>query len=206
MKRLYRNKRFSPVLFKSLFLFVLSVLIAWGGHWLVPDNHRILSPVMAQTLRIEEAASQIYEQMPGLPKENQYVRIEIEGVDESYTLINRLIRYHLNVKKRSPFSRLDWKLTFADYLEANEPIKADRYPGYQSLATNPMQGDLAAIATLNRSQRSELVDRLVALYRPNVSQSIDTSNTSAPSGKPQPTTPRNQPHLSQPGDAQLLMP
>ena len=180
--------------------------MALSPHLFVHDSHEALRPVWAQSLRIEEAASRIYEQMPDLPKENQYVRIEIEAVDDSYTLINRFIRYHLNVKRRSPFSRLDWKLTIADYLDANEPIKSERYPGYQSLATNPMEGDLAAIATLNRRQRSELVDRLVALYRPSAPQPTNTNNPSTPTANPKPTNRPNQPRLSQPGDAQLLMP
>ena len=206
MKRLYRNKRFLPSLFSKLFLLLLGILMALAAHLFVQDSHEVLRPVLAQTLRIEDAASQIYEQMPDLPQENQYVRVEIEAVDDSYTLINRFIRYHLNVKRRSPFSRLDWKLTLADYLDANESIKPERYPGYQSLATNPMEGDLVAIATLNRRQRAELVDRLVLLYRPNPPQPSNTNNTSTPTATPKPTNRPNQPRLSKPGDAELLMP
>ena len=205
MKRLYRSKRFLSIHLKVSLLLLLGLLMAWGNHLFIRGSSGVLTPLMAQTLRIEEAASQIYEQMPDLPQENQYIRIEIDAVDDSYTLINRFIRYHLNVKRRSPFSRLDWKLTFADYLDANESIEPERYPGNQSLATNPMEGDLAAIATLNRRQRAELVERLVTLYRPVSTPPTNNTNQPTPDTSPQPTTPRNQPRLSKPGDAELLL-
>ena len=82
-----------------------------------------LPPVMVPRVPIDNAtAQQIYAQLPDLPLENQYIDQETGDRDEANTLVRRLIVYHLLVKGRPPFYRLDWKLTLADYLGANELI------------------------------------------------------------------------------------
>lgn len=162
--------------------------------------------VPGQSLRAESVAAAIYQRLPDLPKENQYVRRESGEVDESFTLLERFIRYHQDLKKRSTRFRLDWKLTLADYLGVNEPLNADRYPGNSTLETNPLVGDTAAIRQLNRRQRAELVALLVSFYAP--AQEPSPTPTVSPQSQPPASeaVPPTQPSLSQPGDAQLLMP
>ncbi|WLT38019.1 hypothetical protein NON20_20880 [Synechocystis sp. B12] len=86
----------------------------------------------------------------------------------------------------------------------------ERYPGFSTLQTSPLDGDRQLIAGLNRKQRQELVDFLAELYRPQAA-SNGTDSGSGEQGDQNPTAPPavtapNQPGLSQPGDAQLLMP
>lgn len=184
------------------------LLAACLGLYLALSGAKIFSgsAAIAEDLQVEEAAAIAYQRLPYLPKENHYVRRETQAVDEEFTLANRFIRYHLNVKKRLPSSRLDWKLTFADYLGINEAIKAEQYPGNSTLTDNPLEGDREAISRLNRRQRAEIVDLLASLYNPP----LETAGTASPS-QPQPPQPAPaatpaKPSLSQPGDAQLLMP
>ena len=157
----------------------------------------------AQTLRPEGVASMVYQQMPDLPPENQYIRQETGEVDEDNTLISRLVRYHQYVKARPTIFRLDWKLTLADYLGANETISESRYPGYSTLMTNPMKRDIKAINNLTFQQRQQLVDLIVSIYRPQPAANSDSdspeeNNTSTPS---QPSF-----QLPKPGAAELLLP
>ncbi|MCU0536783.1 MAG: hypothetical protein MUD14_23085 [Hydrococcus sp. Prado102] len=165
---------------------------------------------MAQTMRPESVAVLVYQRIPDIPKENQYVRQETGKVDADNTLISRLVRYHQDVKKRATRFRLDWKLTLADYLGVNEPIKPDRYPGRSSLQTNPLEGDRKAIQNLNRRLREALVDLLANAYQPQQTdaQPVSPNPNSSPDQKPQPSaTPTpSSPSLSNPGDAQLLNP
>jgi hypothetical protein len=182
------------------------LLAACLGLCLALSTAKILprSAAIAEDLRVEQAAAIAYERLSFLPKENQYVRQETQTVDEEFTLINRFIRYHTGLKKRLPSSRLDWKLTFADYLGVNEPMKADQYPGSSTLTANPMEGDREAIRRLNRRQREELVDLFASIY------SVPSETAGTPS-QPQPPEPApaatpTKPTLSKPGDAQLLMP
>lgn len=160
--------------------------------------------VNAQTLRPEEAAAIVYEKFPYLPKENQYTRQDTGKVDPVHTLISRFIRYHRDLKRRSPSVSLDWKITLADYLGVNESIKEDRYPGNSTLQSNPMETDVEAIQDLNRRQRQELVDLLVSIYTPEQQKlklpAIQTESMPELS-KPTPTI---GPGLSKPGDADLL--
>lgn len=164
------------------------------------------SAATAEDLRVEEVAAIAYQRLPYLPKENQYVRRETQAVDGEFTLVNRFIRYHTGVKKRSPGSRLDWKLTFADYLGVNEPIKADQYPGNSTLAANPIESDREAISHLNRRQRAELVDLLASLYNQPSETAGAASPTQPQPPKPKPAATPAKPALSKPGDAQLLLP
>jgi hypothetical protein len=178
-----------------------------------------LQPALAQQqyLRLEEAAPQVYRLMPELPLENQYVNREDNKVSENNTLISRLIRYHAYVKGRPFTYRLDWKLTVADYLGANERISRDTYPSADTLKANPYEGDRAVIGRLTRTQRDKLIEALVTTFAP---MSTQPSAPPTPTANP-PSQPPSQPQLSpspaspasgsplrspQPGDAQLLLP
>ncbi len=148
---------------------------------------------------------QVYQKLPNLPQENKYVSRDGK-VNPNNNLVNRLIQYHVYIKGRSPNYRLDWKLTLADYLGANELIQESTYPGANTLRTNPLAGDRAAITRLNRKQRNALAQSLVSVFNPNSSDV--TTSTQAP---PQPSkTPNSQTSPSfpqpKPGDAQLLQP
>lgn len=159
------------------------------------------------TSTARDVGKQVYQKLPNLPQENKYVSRETGKVNPDNTLVDRLIRYHLYVKGRTPNYRLDWKLTLADYLGANELIQENVYPGADVLRQNPLDGDRAAIARLNRKQRDALVQTLVSIFGSN-SSAPATTNTKTP---PQPsTTPSSetQPNFPQPkpGDAQLLQP
>ena len=97
-----------------------------------------LSPVQAQSLRPNSVAEQIYQLIPELPLENQYLSQETKEVATNNTLVSRLIRYHQYVKSRPVKFRLDWQFTMADYLESNEQISYDRYPGSKTLTNHPL--------------------------------------------------------------------
>ncbi|MBE9182372.1 hypothetical protein IQ268_27880 [Oculatella sp. LEGE 06141] len=156
----------------------------------------------AQPVRPPELGQQVYDLMPDLPLENSYVNQVSGEVDVNNTLASRLIRYHLYVKGRPPVYRLDWKLTLADYLGVNDRILAAIYPGWDTLQTNPLDGDIAAIDSLTRSQREQLVQALVSVFSPTDAAPANSSTPdprSAPEAPPVPAYP-------QPGDAQLLMP
>lgn len=164
-----------------------------------------------QVLRIEEAAALVYERLPDLPLENQYVNRETGRVSDRNTLVSRLMRYHSYVKGRPMNYRLDWKLTLADYLGANERVIASTYPGHDTLEPDPLPGDLAVINRLTRDQRDRLVQTLVDLYTAAaVAPTPATVPTPAPNpAVSSPTTLRPAaPPLQapQPGDAQLLLP
>jgi hypothetical protein len=138
----------------------------------------------------------VYEKLPALPLENQYVNRETGKVDPNNTLVSRLMRYHIYVKGRPAMYRLDWKLTLADYLSLNEPIEATTYPGADSLKQNPLEKDVAAMAKLDRTQRNALVQVLVDIFDPG-------AQPVTPTPQPQPTTRPNSP---EPGGARLLLP
>jgi len=122
---------------------------------------------LAQTrIRPRDLWRLVYEQLPDFPLENDYVSQLSGEVNPDNTLAERLIRYHLFVKGRTPQYRLDWKLTLADYLGANEIMYEGVYPSADVLTKNPLEGDREAIANLTRSQRDALIDVLVRLYTP----------------------------------------
>lgn len=171
-----------------------------------------LPAASAQRFQIEEIWRRIYEEIPGIPLENEYVNEDTGNVSTDNTLLNRLIRYHIYVKGRPTAYRLDWKLTLADYLGVNERIEEETYPSGTSLRTNPIDGDKAAIGSLNRAQRDALVNALVNSFNPN-SQISEPTSTPSPSPSPSPTVtpppanaPSRFPPQPQPGDAQLLQP
>jgi hypothetical protein len=123
-----------------------------------------VQPAIAQRISPGDVWQQVYQQLPDLPKENQYISKETGKVAENNTLIGRLIRYHVYVKERAPIYRLDWKLTLADYLDANETMYDITYPGNDTLRENPIEGDRAAISKLTRSQRNSLVQVLTNIF------------------------------------------
>lgn len=163
------------------------------------------SAAIAQ-VRLREVPQDVYLRLPNLPKENHYVSaVSGEPLPEN-TLVSRMIQYHAYKKGRPPSLRFDWKLTIADYLEANEYINPVNYPGQGTLTEHPLVGDRAAIKGLTRAERSQLVEVLVSLFNPNRSRnstSSGTANTSSPSTSSSPT---NFPDAPKPGDAQLLVP
>ncbi len=163
--------------------------------------------VTAQQVYIqpESSALEVYEQLPDFPKANTYVRRESGRVDEENTLLSRLIAYHIYVKNRSPFFRFDWKLTLADYLGAHEPLSPTLYPSGTTLAENPLVGDRDLIRNLNRRQREELIEALVATFntRRQAPRPAPDRPTSAPP-TPAPETRPRQPRLPEPGAADLL--
>ncbi|WP_181357741.1 hypothetical protein [Stenomitos frigidus] len=128
---------------------------------------------LAQRVRPEGVWQVVYERVPSLPKENQYVSKETGKVEAENTLVGRFVRYHLYVAGRSPLYRFDWKLTLADYLGLglNGAFDETSYPSRATLRTNPADGDRAAIKQLNRSQRDALVQALVDTFSPATSQS-----------------------------------
>lgn len=150
-----------------------------------------------------DAWKPVYQQLPNLPLENKYVSRESGKVNPDNTLVSRLIEYHVYIKGRAPDYRLDWKLTLADYLGANELIQDTTYPGAKTLRQNPLEGDRAAINRLNRQQRNALVQTLVNVFTPETSTS---PTTEPPTNNQQPATNNQQPTFSQPkpGDADLL--
>ena len=151
-----------------------------------------------------EAGQQVYERLPNVPLENQYVSKETGEVDSNNTLVSRLIRYHIYSKSRPPYYRLDWKLTMADYLGAHEYLVESKYPSSNTLKENPMERDQAAIQKLTRAQRDALIDVLVSIFNPNRPTAPEPSPSASP--PPQIPNPTATPSLPQPGDARLLLP
>lgn len=180
------------------------------------DSWLGVAPATAQlpAVNIADTSRVLYERLPFIPLENQYVDQEGNEVPES-TLLTRLMLYHGAVQQRQPYFRLDWKLTMADYLGANETMHADTYPNSRTLQENPMAGDVEAIRQLTREQRQELVDTIVLLLNPLASRPSSSDATRVPVVAPAPATTPSRPATDnvapvprepRPGDAQLLLP
>jgi hypothetical protein len=118
-------------------------------------------PSQARVVRTTEIAQKIYTELPSIPLENQYFNQKINKVDPQNTLINRILRYHAYTKGRPIELRLDWKLTIADYLDANDIMDSATYPSHDVLSKNPLEGDRAAVTALSRSMRDRLITRLI---------------------------------------------
>lgn len=157
-----------------------------------------IQPAYAQRITPGDVWQEVYQQLPDLPRENKYISKENGKVAESNTLVNRLIRYHIYTKGRAPIYRLDWKLTLADYLGANEIMYDASYPGNDSLRENPIEGDRKAITRLTRSQRNALVQVLVNIFNPTQDTQSPSPNTA-----PSPNT-STTPQPPQRGGAELL--
>nr|WP_287289945.1 hypothetical protein [Okeania sp. SIO2B9] len=167
------------------------------------ENFKDSIKLVQQRVRATEVWPFVYEKIPDLPLENNYISQETGEVDTEETLVSRLIRYHLYVKGRPPNYRFDWKLTLADYLGANDYLQSSVYPGKNTLTENPMEGDREAIQSLTRSQRETLVNRLVNIFSgdpnpPSIPDVYQRDN----SGRSNPRAPI----IPQPGDADLLRP
>ena len=153
-------------------------------------------------VRAQDVWKFVYEKLPDLPIENNYISKETGKVDPNNTLVGRLIRYHVFVKGRPPNYRFDWKLSLADYLGATPDYLVESvYPGNDVLRSNPMERDRTVIQSLNRTQRDALVQALVDVF----------SGNSAPARVPAAGETKdrsNSPTIlqPQPGDAKLLAP
>ena len=121
----------------------------------------IAPPAHARIVRTAETAQKIYIELPEIPLENQYFNQKLKKIDPNNTLINRILRYHAFTKGRPADIRLDWKLTLADYLGANDIMDPATYPSHDVLSKNPMDDDRAAVNKLTRSMRDQLIDRLI---------------------------------------------
>ncbi|MBW4685795.1 MAG: hypothetical protein KME40_12025 [Komarekiella atlantica HA4396-MV6] len=163
---------------------VVSLLILDSGvSKLLSTNIFSIQPAIAQRITPSDVWQQVYQQLPEFPRENKYISKETGKVAQNNTLVSRLIRYHIYTKERSAIYRLDWKLTLADYLGANEIMYDSSYPGNDILRQNPIEGDRAAIARLNRSQRDALVQVLVNIFNPNSQNTLAPSPNTTPQPK-----------------------
>jgi hypothetical protein len=198
------KKTINKKIIQFLCLFCLALCLSIGSERSIVN--KFISPsAIAQTIPPESVAAKVYQQIPELPKENQFINKEFQQADSDNTLISRFVRYHLYVKNRPLNFRLDWKLTIADYFNLNEDIKAINYPGSSTLTTNPLESDRQIITKLNRQQRDRLVDTLIGIYNPQTETS--SSTPSQPTQNPATQKPiQNNPALPlpKPGDAQLL--
>ena len=175
------------------------IVLSSGAGKSIQTNLFSIQPAMAQRITPGDVWQQVYQQLPNFPRENKYISKENGKVAENNTLVNRLIKYHIYTKGRAPIYRLDWKLTLADYLGANEIIYDTSYPGNDSLRENPLEGDRKAISRLTRSQRDALVQVLVNIFNPTSQNTLSpNSNTTA-----NPTT-STTPQPPQRGGAELL--
>ncbi len=145
---------------------LLGVLVAT----LIAFHGLTIGPVQAQStvrrISPNAIAMQVYEQLPELPLENQYVSSETGSIDAENTLVSRIIRYHLYIKDRPTNLRFDWKLTMADYLGAFESITSEDYPDYR-LRENPMAGDVLAVKNLSWEVRDRLLNLLYEAFAPS---------------------------------------
>ncbi|MEH2449725.1 MAG: hypothetical protein V7K18_29230 [Nostoc sp.] len=175
------------------------IVLSSGADKSIHTNLFSIQPANAQRITPGDVWQKVYQQLPNLPRENNYISKENGTVAENNTLVNRLIKYHIYTKGRAPIYRLDWKLTLADYLGANEIIYDTSYPGNDSLRENPLEGDRKAISRLTRSQRDALVQVLVNIFNPTSQNTLSpNSNTTAnPSTSTTPQPPQR-------GGAELL--
>jgi len=132
---------------------------------------------IAQSLTPENVAIQAYQQLDNFPLENQYISQQTGQIAPENTLITRLIRYHQYIKRRPVQYRFDWKLTLADYLDSNEPMLLDQYPGRTLFTINPFEEDRRIIQSLTRQQRNQLINILVNIYNPQ-NANLNQNNSS----------------------------
>jgi hypothetical protein len=144
---------------------VVICLSAVSQLWFIQPIPVNAQPVNAQPLRVQDVWQQVYQRLPDIPLENQYVSRETGNVENENTLVRRIVQYHVFQKGRPITYRLDWKLTLADYLGINEFMDQDRYTGANTLTPNPLAGDQAAVKRLTRAQRDALVQTLVDVMK-----------------------------------------
>jgi hypothetical protein len=141
----------------------------------------------AQLSSPTDVAKFVYQRVPTLALENQYIRTDSNKQAVESTLVSRLVQYHSSVKGRSALYRIDWKTTLADYLGIHEVIQPETYPGYAFLKKNPLESDRASVQKLNAAQRNALVQSLVDAFTGSqtASGAVKAPAPSAPA-KPQP--------------------
>lgn len=192
----------------------IAPLVCWHAKGLAYPAQSFPSITIAQAdftletgdrFRIYDAWRLVYVALPEFPLENQYVDVESGDIAEENTLANRLIRYHLFVKGRPVQNRFDWKLTLADYLGANEPILAFNYPGNDTLESNPLTGDQAAISQMNRAERDRLVEVLVTIFTNGSLTPAEAPSEDPQPSVPAPVIPAPAPILTEPGSADQLL-
>ncbi|MEM9569227.1 MAG: hypothetical protein AAF974_13070 [Cyanobacteria bacterium P01_E01_bin.34] len=129
-------------------------------------------PSFPQRIRdIPEKATQIYELVPDLP-----------GGGEDERWLQRLLLYHVRTKGRLANSRFDWRLTFADFLGANETMYADQYPP-GSTEVNPLNGDRDRFQTMTRQDRNEFLAAILQVYGNNsVTNSLELAGSASQTG------------------------
>jgi hypothetical protein len=163
-------------------------------------------PALAQLRVIPEAAVKVYQTLPDLPLENTYTGSpETVGPPAENTLVRRMMLYHTQVKGRSPVNRFDWKLTLADYLDANETMVAQSYPAANLVSPNPYYGDRQVIQSLSRVERNALITAMVTAFGGDPTPkyfSITPETTPAPVLST--PTPAATIQLSNPGSADQL--
>ncbi|WP_298616924.1 hypothetical protein [uncultured Thermosynechococcus sp.] len=186
-----------------LALLWLPLSSAWSGGRSQSDPNLPAAPGQI-LINPRLVAAALYPKLPGLPKENHYIRQENRQPAPESTLLERFIVYHTTVKGRSPLYRFDWKISLADYLGLNEFLRRDTYPGGSYLTVNPMEGDIAAIRQLNRQQRDALVSTLAAFYAQQAGLPTTPPQLTLP--EPTPSPPTVLPAVPQPGSAGLLVP
>lgn len=127
----------------NLFIGIIatSIVILTSPYLNLDKNIVGIQPAVAQRMASSDAWRKVYQKLPEFPLENKYVSKKMGKVSENQTLARRLIRYHIYIKGRAPNTRLDWKLTLADYLGANEIMHDSSYPGADTLRENPINGD-----------------------------------------------------------------
>ncbi|WP_293060759.1 MULTISPECIES: hypothetical protein [unclassified Moorena] len=216
LQAMYKTKGIKLALGLALTTMTSGLLLLWESHDQGPGVFQFLGaqPAVAQFFIPPEISKVVYQRLPDLPQENQYISKESGKVAANNTLVNRLIRYHVYGKKRLPNFRFDWKLTMADYLGAYDYLEASQYPSGDTLTENPMEGDIAAIEQLTRAERDALVSVLVNIFNPNRSETVapESSTQPSPATTSNPTSPattsnpRRGVSLPKPGDAQLLKP
>ena len=120
---------------------------------------------VAQFFIPPEISKLVYQRLPDLPQENQYISKESGEVAANNTLVNRLIRYHVYGKKRLPNYRFDWKLTMADYLGAYDYLVASQYP-VEYLNRKSDERGYRSDRTINSCRTDALVSVLVSIFNP----------------------------------------
>ncbi|HYW18157.1 MAG TPA: hypothetical protein VE956_02400, partial [Nodularia sp. (in: cyanobacteria)] len=125
-----------------------AIVLGSGADKSIHRNLFSIKPAYAQRITPSDVWQLVYQQLPDLPRENNYISKENGQVAENNTLVSRLITYHIYTKGRAPIYRLDWKLTLADYLGANEIMYDTTYPGHETLRENPIESDRKAITRL----------------------------------------------------------
>lgn len=168
----------------------MSGVVAWLGKWrtsliLLCGAVLLISVLLGSVLapahsqaprRVSPSATsaQIYQRYPDIPLENQYTSSETGSAATENTLVSRLIRYHVYLKRRNVALRLDWKLTMADYLGVFDQIRENRYLD-SGLQENPLAGDVAAIEAMSIEERDRLVNALYESFtsRPDSDRASD---------------------------------